>query len=222
MPDYLTFMDDTKAAMPDGPPKAALGRVINLHRDIEAAKAANYRNRDLSPEGQVKSARETLKKTAADLVRANLTAKRLAGRIEEKRASLKLPEIEKTDVASAMARAQARDRLNGKSAKEIAAMVPTMSLLQLQAIVEAPELAGVNANVAEAARNRAIEIVHPGRLAVIDAELDAVRLLQNATNALYDAAGQLADMPSHALTDFVNQAVPDTSSIERDVEIVTA
>jgi hypothetical protein len=220
---YIKAMTTTAAGMPEGPIKAALNRVITSHSDLGDAQTKTRVNRDLSHEGKIKAAREALGKKAPDLIRADLTAKRILKRLDEKKAALKLPEIEPMNSAAASTRAQARDRMWGKSEKEIQALIPTMSLLQLQALIEAPELAGVNAGVADVARNRAIEILHPGKLAAIDAERDAARLLQNATSAMLESAREFSNLPNtQALNEFVNQAVPDTRAIERDVEDVTA
>ena len=98
-------------------------------------------------------------------------------------------------------------------------MVPTMSLLYLQTLLEAPELVGADREIAEAARTRAINIVHPGKLDELERERAAVQLLTNATAAAADAMRDLADLPNaHALNDFLNSAVPDQRHIQADVE----
>ncbi|MHC2676796.1 hypothetical protein ACVI1J_008959 [Bradyrhizobium diazoefficiens] len=129
-----------------------------------------------------------------------------------------MPPIDRTDVAGAMLRSQVRALLP-KSATEIKALVPTMSLLYLQTILEAPELVGADREIAEAARTRAIDIVHPGALEVLERERAALHLLTNATAAAADAMRDLAELPNaHALNDFLNQAVPDQRHIQADVE----
>ncbi|MGY8677122.1 hypothetical protein Q2941_04820 [Bradyrhizobium sp. UFLA05-153] len=148
---------------------------------------------------------------------------RLVERLDEKRARIQLPAIDRTDAAGAVLRSQVRDRLAGKSAKEIRALAPTMSLLYATAILEAPELVGIDQEAIEAVRARAIDLVCPGKPAELDAERDAARLLQNATTALSDAARELGDLPNRpALNDFINQAVPDQRHIEAQVQRETA
>jgi hypothetical protein len=86
--------------------------------------------------------------------------------------------------------------------------------------VEAPnELTGINNEVREAARTRAINIVHPGKLEQLERERAAVQLLANATTAAADAMRDLAELPNeYALNDFLNQSVPDQRHIQADVE----
>ncbi|MCK1711522.1 MULTISPECIES: hypothetical protein [unclassified Bradyrhizobium] len=109
-----------------------------------------------------------------------------------------MPAIDKTDAAGAGLRSQVRDRLAGKSAQELRALIPSMSLLFLQSILEAPELVGIDPATTEAVRNHAIDLVHPGALAELNAERDRVRLLANATAALAEAARDLAELPNAA------------------------
>jgi len=155
------------------------------------------------------------------MIRANAVVQRLGVRLDEKRAKIQLPAIDKADAAGAVLRGQVRDRLP-KSAKELRAMIPTMSALYLQTILEAPELVGADAETVETARAKVIDLVQPGATAVLDAERDAVRLLTNVTAELGKAACDLAELPAHALNDFLNQTVPDQRHIIADVERETA
>ncbi|WP_354234420.1 hypothetical protein [Bradyrhizobium sp. I1.8.5] len=183
-----------------------------------ATTAAVRGDKDLSAQGTTKKARDEMKKNAWKMLRAKAFASRLNDRIDEKRAKIELPPVDKTDAASAVLRSQVRDRLP-TSAKELKAMVPTMSLLYLQTLLEAPELVGADRETAEAARTRAINIVHPGKLDELERERAAVQLLTNATAAAADAMRDLAELPNaHALNDFLNQAVPDQRHIQADVE----
>jgi len=216
-PRYFDFLDGQIAGVSDVAVRGAMTRVSKLHRDITTTTGNVRGNKDLSAQGKIKEARSFLSKHAADLIRANATVQRLAARIDEKRATFQLPAIDKTDAAGAVLRSQVRDRLP-KSAKEMRASIPTMSLLYLQAILEAPELVGADRETIDAARARAIDLVQPGKSAELDAERDAVRLLANATTALSDAARDLAELPnSHALTDFLAQIIPDQRAIEADI-----
>lgn len=222
-PRYFDFLEGQIASVSDIAVRGAMTRVAKLHREILETTTNVRANRDLSAQGRTKEARAFLGKRAADLIRANSLVQRLAARIDEKLAKTQLPAVDKTDAAGAALRSQVRDRLNGKSAQELRALAPTMSLLYAQAILEAPELVGADRDTVEAARGRAIDLVHPGKTAELNAERDAVRLLASATTALSDAARDLAELPnSHALSDFLNQAVPDQRTIEADIERETA
>jgi hypothetical protein len=90
-----------------------------------------------------------------------------------------------------------------------------MSLMYLQTLLEAPELVGADRETAEAARTRAINIVHPGKLDELERERAAVQLLTNATAGAADAMRDLAELPNaHALNDFLNQSVPDSGTFK--------
>ncbi|MCK1601063.1 hypothetical protein IVB02_06410 [Bradyrhizobium sp. 166] len=215
---YFATIETQAASVSDVAVRGALSRLSKLHRDVLATTASIRSNANLSAQGKTKEARDELKKKAHELIRANAAVQRLSARIDEKRAKIQLPAIDKTDAAGAVLRSQVRDRLP-KSAKELRATIPTMSLLYLQAILEAPELVGADRETVEAARGRAIDIVHPGKLTDLDAERDAVRLLANATAAMSEAARELAELPNvYALGDFLNQSVPDQRHIEAAIE----
>ncbi|GLR91313.1 hypothetical protein [Bradyrhizobium iriomotense] len=221
---YFIFIESQTASVKDVAVRGALTKVSTLHRDILATTTNVRANADLSAQGKTKESRSFLTKRAHELIRANATVQRLTARLDEKRAKIQLPAIDKTDAAGAALRSQVRDRLNGKTAKEIRALVPTMSLLYLQAILEAPELVGAaDRETVDAVRNGAIEIVHPGKTTELDAERNSVRLLASATAALSDAARDLAAMPNiHALDAFLNETVPDQRHILAEVERETA
>ncbi|WP_441268291.1 hypothetical protein AB7G19_26190 [Bradyrhizobium sp. 215_C5_N1_1] len=219
---YFSLLKDQAAGIPNATVRTTFDRLIELHRDIMATTAAVRGDTDLSTQGRTKKARDEMKKNAWKMIRAKAFASRLNDRIDEKRAKLELPAIDKTDAAGAVLRSQVRDRLP-KSAKELKALVPTMSLLYLQTLLEAPELVGADREIAEDARTRAINIVHPGKLDELERERAAVQLLTNATAAAADAMRDLADLPNaHALNDFLNQSVPDQRHIQADVERETA
>lgn len=219
MPSYFDHMNSTIAAMPDGVTKAALDSVVKIHGDIEATKANVRGNADLSAQGKRKEAQAFMSKRAHEVIRAKTTAHRLATHLDEKRAKIKLPEIDRTDAVGAALRSQVRDRLASKSEAELRALVPSMSLLFAQAILEAPELIGIDPVTTSAVRDHAIELVHPGKLAELNAERDAVRLLAHATAVAVDAARDLAELPNaHALDDFLNATVPDQRHIEAEIE----
>lgn len=148
------------------------------------------------------------------MIRAKAFASRLNERIDEKRAKLELPAIDKTDAASAVLRSQVRDRLP-KSAKELKALVPTMSLLYLQTLLEAPELVGADREIAEDARTRAIN----RQARRVGARARRSAALDQRNGGAADAMRDLAELPNaHALNDFLNSTVPDQRHIQADVE----
>lgn len=220
---YFSFLEGQAANITDAAVRGAISHVVKLHRHILATTTYVRGNTDLSAKGRAKEGRTVLGKHAWELIRANAMAQRLGARVDEKRAKIQLPVIDKMDAAGAVLRSQVRDRLTGKSAAEIRSLIPSMTLLQVCAVLEAPELIGADRDIVGAVHSRAMDILHPGTSAALDAERDAVRLLTNATAELSKAACDLAELPnSHALNDFLNQTVPDTRHIEADVERETA
>ncbi|MBR0793979.1 hypothetical protein JQ615_01105 [Bradyrhizobium jicamae] len=216
---YLDFMTKTIDAMSDSPVKAYLRRTISTQAAFEQAAVKFASDQNLSPSGVVNEGRKHLKAHAHELVRVRKIAERASAHIADQRSKLKLQAVDPTDAASAILRGQVRDKLAGKSSKEIAALAPSLSPLFLSAIIEAPELLGIDQNAAEAVRDAAIERAYPGELAKLRDQQDAVNLLINAIRPLADAARSLAGLPNeHALNEFVNEAVPDQRHIEADVE----
>jgi hypothetical protein len=222
-PKYFELLDSHAANM-RGPLKAALNHVAKVHQEILTVKANVAGNRDLSAEGKTKEARSFLTKRAFELVRANMNARRLGERIAEKRANLKVPPIDKSDaVAAAMAVEMCR-RVYAMPRAEKKANLANASLPFLQAVLAAPdELTGFDAELRQTATDRAIDIAHPGKATELEADQNAIQLLQNATKALSDEARELVDLPKgSALTEFIDQAVPDQRHIAADVERETA
>lgn len=219
---YYSLLKDQAAVIPNATVRTTFDRLIELHRDIDLITVSVRGDTDLSAQGRTKKARDEMKKNAWKMIRAKAFASRLNERIEEKRAKIELPPIDKTDAAGAVLRSQVRDRMP-KSPKELKASVSTMSLLYLQTLLEAPELVGADRETVEAARTRAIDIVHPGALEELERERAAVLLLNNATAATAEAMRDFAELPNaHALDDFLNQSVPDQRHIQADVERETA
>ncbi|MGJ4996205.1 hypothetical protein ACQR0Z_17385 [Bradyrhizobium sp. HKCCYLS3077] len=223
---YLDFMETKAASLPNVAVRGALTNVLTLHRELMSTVAADVSkirgNGDLSPAGKVKEARSRLTKDAWKVIKANMAARRLAERIEEKRAAVQLPAIDKSDAAGAVLRGQVRERLAGKTNQELRGIIPTLSTLYLQTILEAPELLDADAETVEAARVQAVELVHPGMTAQLDAERDAVRLLASATAQMAKVFGELGDLPNaKALDVFLNETVQDqrhlAAAVEREI-----
>jgi hypothetical protein len=59
-------------------------------------------------------------------------------------------------------------------------------------------------------------------LARIQRNADAVQLVQQAAQALHDAAAEAAMLPSREFGDFLNGVVPDTRHIEADAERIAS
>ncbi|WP_375762623.1 hypothetical protein ACE10W_16695 [Bradyrhizobium sp. B025] len=220
---YYRHMEQAAAAISSAPVRNALIGVIALQRtldDVTRSSVANVRNdKDLSPAGKTKKVRDVIGPRAWEVIKAKMLARRLAEHIEEKRAALKLPEIDKADAAGAILRNRVRDQLAGKTNQELRGLIPAMSPLFLTTILEAPELIGADAQTVDIARNAASELAHPGMTATLDAERDAVNLLVNATKAVAKTYGELGELPNDtALEGFLNERVADQRHIAAEVE----
>lgn len=219
MPSYRETMTAAIGLMKDGPIKARATRIIDLDREfeIEAGKIAG--NRDLSAEGKVKTARSFVTKTAHEFLRSRKLAEISAAKLVENRAKIQLPASDKADTSGAIMRGEMRTHMRSMSAGERKAFLATASLPYLLAAIEAPnELTGINNEVRESVRNRAIEITNPGKLDELHREQEAIRLLDNATRALSETARSFADLPnSQALNRFISEAVPDQRAIDAEI-----
>ncbi|MCK1563635.1 hypothetical protein IVB08_06535 [Bradyrhizobium sp. 173] len=220
---YFRHMEQAAAGISNAAIRSALTSTIELHRtldDVTRSSVANIRDdKDFTQAGKTKKARDVIGSRAWEVIKAKMLARRLAEHVEEKRAALKLPEIDKTDAAGAILRNRVRDQLAGKSNQELRGLIPTMSSLYLQTILEAPELIGADAQTAEVARSAAIELSHPGMTATLQAERDAANLLANATAAMANTFGELGKLPNKtALEGFLNERVVDQRHIAADVE----
>ncbi|MET4208940.1 hypothetical protein [Bradyrhizobium sp. LA2.1] len=220
---YYRHMEQAAATISNAAIRKALVGAIELHRTLDdvtkASVVAVRESADLSPAGKTKKARDVIGSRAWEVIKANMVARRLAERIEEKRAAVQLPEIDKTDAAGAILRNRVRDQLAGKTPQELRALIPTMSPLFLTTILEAPELIGADAQTVDVARTHAIELAHPGMTATLDAERDAVNLLVNATVAMANTFGELGELPNKtALKLFLDERVVDRRHIAAEVE----
>ncbi len=221
---YYRHMEQVAAAISNAAIRNALTGAIELHRTLEdvtkMSVSAVRESADLSPTGKTRKVRDVIGSRAWEVIKTKMLARRLAERIEKKRAELKLPEIEPTDSAGAILRMQVRSgQLAGKTNQELRALIPTMSPLFLTTILEAPELIGADAQTVDVARTQAIELAHPGMTAKLEAERDAVNLLANATAAMANTYGELGELPNKtALELFLNERVVDQRHIAADVE----
>lgn len=221
---YFRHIEQAAAAISNAAIRNALTSTIELHRkldDVTRASVASIRDdKDFTPAGKTKKARDVIGSRAWEVIRAKKLARRLAENIEERRSALKLPEIESTDSAGAILRMQVRSGpLAGKTNQELRASASTMPPLYLQTILEAPALVGADAQTVDMVRSAAIELAHPGMTATLDAERDAVNLLANATEVMAKTFGELGELPNNiALEGFLNERVVDQRHIDAEVE----
>lgn len=128
MNPYFRHIEQATAAISNAAIRKALTSTIELHRtlqDVTKASVSNVRaDANLSPAGVTKKAREVIGSRAWEVIKARMAARRLAERIEEKRAAIQLPEIDRTDAAGAALRSQVRARLAGKTNQELSGRSP--------------------------------------------------------------------------------------------------
>ncbi|MFK4507087.1 hypothetical protein LPJ38_26790 [Bradyrhizobium daqingense] len=100
-PRYFDFLESQAASISDVAVRGAIiTRVAKVHREVLATTANVRGNADLSAQGKTKEARSFLGKRAADLIRAQAIVQRLAARVDQKRAKIELPQVDKTDAAA--------------------------------------------------------------------------------------------------------------------------
>jgi len=144
--------------------------------------------------------------------------------LAKRRAKLQPPPIDKTDAAAAAIGSELRAQLVRVSAGERKAFLPTADPMFWLAVLEAPSvLSGVDNDTRESVLSLAVENAHPGQLAKLEHDGEAVSLLEVASRVLSELAVEVAELPNAAaLDDFISAAVPDARHLEADAERNTA
>jgi hypothetical protein len=201
------------------PITSAIARSMDAYQNFENESRKIADDANLSPKGKREKIQKFVAEHAHELVRVRTTVEAAKIRMSERRVKLQPPPIDKSDAAGAVMRAQIRDRFIAMSNGERKAALPNVeNALYLQAILEAPnELLGITNEQREMVMSKAIEIANPGSLARLEADGEAVSLLEVASRVLSEIACEVTDLPNAAaLDDFVNTAVPDQRHIEAD------
>src|SRR6266404_3984541 len=202
----------------------------SIRRAMTAFDSFNAEARKIGADGNLSAAGKKQKVTkfvydsAHELIRVRMAAEKAKGNLAKRRAKLQPSPIDKTDAAAAAIRSELRAQLVRMSAGERKAFLPTADPMFWHAVLEAPNaLTGIDGDTRQAVQTLAVESAHPGSLAKLEHDGEAVQLLAVASRVLSELAAEVAELPNAAaLDDFVNTAVPDARHLEADAERNTA
>jgi hypothetical protein len=202
------------------PVTAAIKRAMGVYDTFESEARKIAEDSHLSPVGKKQKIQKFVVEHAHEIVRVKKAAEKAKANMAKRRTNIKLPPIDKTDAGAAAMRSELRNRIFQMSAGERKAFLPTADPMFWQAVLEAPNaLTGIDSETRDSILNLAIEAAHPGALAKIEKDSEAIQLLEVASRVLAEHAAEVADLPNAAaLDDFVSGAVPDTRHLEADAE----
>jgi hypothetical protein len=159
---------------------------------------------------------------AHELVRARKSAETMKAKLKERRAKLLPPPPDKTDMAGAVMRSEMRAMMRGLNNGQRAALMlsPNADPMLLAAVLEAPDsMTGITDQIREQIHTNLIERNHPGALASLDVANDAIILVETAGRMATNAAIEAGKFPSDTvLSEFVNEALPDTRALDADID----
>ena len=226
MPGIRDFVVTQAAPLADGPIKAGITRAMTAYDTLNTERAKVDNNPNYSPTGKRTETQKFIRSNLHEVVRVTKLAEKMKAKQAEKRKKLQPPAIDKTDVASAMLRARACDRLEkmGKGERK-AFLASTSDPLYLAAVLEAPNdmIGGIDAETREMVLAKSIEIAHPGALAALERENQSVQMLDVAARVLAEHAAEIAGLPNvRALDELINTAIPDQRHLEADAERIVS
>jgi hypothetical protein len=206
------------------PVTAAIKRAMGAYDTFEAEARKIKADQHLSPLGKKQKIQKMVSDQAHELVRVRKTAEKAKANLAKRRDRLQPPLIDKTDAAAAAIRSELRAQLVRMSKGEIKAFLPTADPMFWHAVLEAPNaLTGIDKDTREAVLSLAVESAHPGQLARIEKDSEAIQLLDVASRVLTEVAVEVAELPdAKALDELVDSAVPDQRHLEADADRNTA
>src|SRR6266436_3528819 len=206
------------------PITAAIKRAMGAYDTFNTEAKKIGADANLSAAGKKQKVQKFVSDQAHELVRVRMAAEKAKANLAKRRAKLQPPPIDKTDAAAAAIRSELRAQLVRMSAGERKAFLPTADPMFWQAVLEAPNaLTNIDNDTRESVLSLAIESAHPGQLAKLEHDSEAIQLLEVASRVLSEVACEVAELPNaKALDELVNNAVPDQRHLEADAERSTA
>jgi len=206
------------------PVTAAIKRAMTAYDTFEDGARKIAADANLSAIGKRDKIQKFVSDQSHELVRVRKHAEKAKANVAKRRAKLQPPSIDKTDAAAAAIRSELRAQLVRMSAGERRAFLPTADPMFWYAVLEAPSaLTNVDNETRSAVLSLAIENAHPGQLAKLEHDSEAIQLLEVASRVLTELACEVADLPNAAaLDELVNSAVPDQRHLEADADRNTA
>ncbi len=206
------------------PITAAIKRAMGAYDTFNTEARKIGADANLSAAGKKQKVQKFVSDQAHELVRVRMAAEKAKANLAKRRAKLQPPPIDKTDAAAAAIRSELRAQLVRMSAGERKAFLPTADPMFWQAVLEAPNaLTNIDNDTRQTIQTLAVESAHPGQLAKLEHDGEAVSLLEVASRVLSELAVEVADLPdAKALDELVNTAVPDQRHLEADADRNTA
>lgn len=202
--------------------KATLDAHLTLKNEAaDVAKNAAADNR-LTAIGRREKMQEYVGTNSHRVIRAQKTLSKIKEKHEAQRVAIQPRASDKTDLAGAVARSDLRGMLRdmpiGKAMQLL--LAPDADPILHAAVLELPNYAsGINDETRRAVTERVIEREHPGALAELERDAEAVELLGVAVRVLEDTARDIGEFPNaKLLNDFLSQSVGDTSRLDADIE----
>src|SRR6266404_5989916 len=160
------------------PVAAATKHTMGAYDTFEAEARKIGADANLSAAGKKQKVTKFVYDQAHELIRVRMTAEKAKANLAKRRAKLQPPPIDKTDAAAAAMRSELRAQLVRMSAGERKAFLPTADPMFWQAVLEAPNaLTKIDNDTRQMVQSLAIESAHPGALAKIEADSEAIQLL---------------------------------------------
>ncbi|WP_426615244.1 hypothetical protein [Bradyrhizobium sp. McL0616] len=206
--------------------QSAFKVTLDAHKTLkkeaaEMVKKVAADNR-LTPVGRREKMQEYVGKESHRVLRAQRTLAKIREQHEAQRVAIQPRAADRTDLVGAVARSDLRSMLRGmpigKSMQLL--LAPDADPILLAAVLELPNYAsGINDETRRAVTERVIEREHPGALAALERDAEAVELLGVVTRVLEDTARDIGEFPNAKLLQaFVEQSVGDTSRLDADIQ----
>ena len=198
---------------------AAIERAMVVHDKLADEHSTLAADLQLSDLGKKSKIGKVVLANVHEVIRIRAAAAKAKDALAKRAAALQPPPIDRTDVAGAVLRGQFRDRIAKMSPAEQRAFLPTADPAFWSAVLEAPALCGTGGETLNIIHNLAIEHAHPGALARLQHDRDAVQLLDTAATVLAEYACEIADLQSVGILDeIIAVTVPDTRHLDAEAE----
>ncbi|MGK7058067.1 hypothetical protein AB4853_16520 [Bradyrhizobium sp. 1050_B9_N1_2] len=202
--------------------RSAFNQALDTHKTFQKKGSDVSKDNRLTPVGRKEKLQEYVGKEAHQVVRARRTLARIKEKHAAKYASLQPKSPDKTDVVAAVARSDLRSMLRGmpigKSMQIL--LADDADPMLLAAVLELPNYAsGINDETRRMVTERVIERDHPGALADLERDAEAIDLLDVAVRVAAGTARDIGEFPNDRLfDDFIEKSVGDTARLDVDID----
>lgn len=200
----------------------AISRALDTHTKIRAKALDVSKDTHRTALGKRDVMQKYVGENAHELVRARKAGDTLRAKIAERRAKLLPAAPDPSNVASAMLRSEIRQMLRGMKnhGDRLKALLATdADTTFLEAVLEAPNaMSGITDDQRELIQTSAMERLHPGALAAIEAAEEAIELVDVAARVVFETARDAGEFPTNSVfSTFVETTVGATGQLEADL-----